>query len=37
MNQGLIPDSFSFDVPLIAPIAASVALYSSDLMTSRFI
>ena len=37
MNQGLIPESFSFDVPLIAPIAASVALYWSDLMTSRFI
>ena len=27
MNQGLIFDSFSFDVPLIAPVIASAALY----------
>ena len=34
MNQGLIFDSFSFDVPLIAPVVASAALYWTDLMTS---
>ena len=36
MNQGLTPDSFSFsfDVPLIAPVTASAALYRIDLMTS---
>ena len=27
MNQVLIPGSFSFDVPLIAPVAASPTLY----------
>ena len=34
MNQGLIFDSFSFDVPLIAPVIASAALCWTDLMTS---
>ena len=34
MNLGLIPDSFSFDVQLIALVIASAALYWNDLITS---
>ena len=34
MNQYLIPDSFSFDVPLIAPVTASATSYWNYQITS---
>ena len=34
MIQGLIPDSCSFDAPLIAPVIANAALYWTESIIS---